>query len=88
MAHGPYRFAGAALLPWPVIAAAELCFLPLLAYLIGRALLRERNRNFPMLVIVALLWGIDAWFLEALRRGYPALAAVRSPPASASCCCW
>jgi len=71
---GRIAFAAAGLLPWPVIAAAELCFLPLLAFLIGRALLRERNRNFPMLVIVALLWGIDAWFMEALRRGDPALA--------------
>jgi uncharacterized protein involved in response to NO len=71
---GRVAFAAAGLLPWPVIAAAELAFLPLLAFLIGRALLRERNRNFPMLVIVALLWGIDAWFLEALRRGDPALA--------------
>ncbi len=71
---GRIAFAAASLLPWSVVAAAELCFLPLLAFLIGRALLRERNRNFPMLVIVALLWGIDAWFMEALRRGNPALA--------------
>jgi uncharacterized protein involved in response to NO len=71
---GRVAFAAAGLLPWPAIAGAELCFLPLLAFLIGRALLRERNRNLPMLVIIALLWGIDAWFLEALRRGDPALA--------------
>jgi uncharacterized protein involved in response to NO len=71
---GRIAFAAAGQLPWPVIAAAELCFLPLLAFLIGRVLLRERNRNFPMLVIVALLWGIDAWFLEAIRRGDPMLA--------------
>ena len=63
---GRLAFAVAAALPWPVIAAAELAFLPLLACLIGRALLRERNRNFPMLVIVAVLWGIDAWFLWAV----------------------
>jgi len=71
---GRIAFAAAGLLPWPVLAAAELCFLPLLAFLIGRSLLRERNRNFPMLVIVALLWGIDAWFLEAIRRGDAVLA--------------
>jgi uncharacterized protein involved in response to NO len=63
---GRVAFAGAAFLPWSAIAAAELAFLPLLAFLIGRSLLRERNRNFPMLVIVAVLWGIDAWFLWAL----------------------
>lgn len=71
---GRIAFASAGLLPWPVVAAAELAFLPLLAFLIGRVLLRERNRNFPMLVIVLLLWGIDAWYLEALRRGDPVLA--------------
>jgi uncharacterized protein involved in response to NO len=71
---GRLAFAASAWLPWPAVTAIELAFLPLLAFLIGRALLRERNRNFPMLVIVALLWGIDAWFLEAIRRGDPALA--------------
>lgn len=63
---GRIAFAAAACLPWPVIAAAELAFLPLLAFLIGRSLIRERNRNFPMLVIVAVLWAIDAWFLWAV----------------------
>ena len=71
---GRVALAASVLLPWPAVAAIELAFLPLLAFLIGRALLRERNRNFPMLLIVALLWGIDAWFLEAIRRGDPALA--------------
>ena len=71
---GRLAFAGAAVLPWPVLAAAELAFLPVLAFLIGRSLLRERNRNFPMLVIVAVLWGIDAWFLQALAASDYALA--------------
>ncbi len=66
---GRLAFAGAGTLPWPAIAVAELSFLPLLAFLIGRSLLRERNRNFPMLVIVAVLWGIDAWFLQAAAAG-------------------
>ena len=63
---GRVAFASAAVLPWPAVAAAELAFLPLLAFLIGRSLVQERNRNFPMLVIVAVLWGIDGWFLWAL----------------------
>jgi uncharacterized protein involved in response to NO len=63
---GRIAFAGAAFLPWALVAAAELAFLPLLAFLIGRSLIRERNRNFPMLVIVSVLWGIDAWCLGAL----------------------
>ena len=66
---GRLAFAGAAVLSWPVLAVAELAFLPVLAFLIGRSLIRERNRNFPMLVIVAVLWGIDAWFLQALAVG-------------------
>lgn len=63
---GRVAFASAAVLPWPAVAAAEIAFLPLLAFLIGRSLVQERNRNFPMLVIVAVLWGIDGWFLWAL----------------------
>jgi len=66
---GRIAFAAAAWLPWAVIAAAELGFLPLLAFLIGRSLIRERNRNFPMLLIVAALWLIDAWCLWALAAG-------------------
>lgn len=73
---GRVAFAGAAALPWPVIAASELAFLPLLAFLIGRSLLRERNRNFPMLVIVAVLWAIDAWFLWALAASEYAQAGI------------
>jgi uncharacterized protein involved in response to NO len=66
---GRIAFAAAAVLPWAAIAALELAFLPVLAFLIGRSLLRERNRNFPMLVIVAVLWGIDAAFLRAAAAG-------------------
>jgi uncharacterized protein involved in response to NO len=71
---GRLAIAAATCLSWPVIAAAELAFLPLLAYLVGRTLLRERNRNFPMLVIVAALWGLDAWFLWAAASGHFAQA--------------
>jgi uncharacterized protein involved in response to NO len=66
---GRIAFAAAAALPWAAIAALELAYLPVLAFLIGRSLLRERNRNFPMLVIVAVLWGIDAAFLRAAAAG-------------------
>jgi uncharacterized protein involved in response to NO len=71
---GRAAFAGAAWLPWPAVAVVELSFLPLLAFLIGRSLIRERNRNLPMLFIVATLWGVDAWFLQALAAGDYALA--------------
>src|SRR5687768_5030881 len=37
---GRVAFASAAVLPWPAVAAAELAFLPLLAFLIGRSLVQ------------------------------------------------
>ncbi|MGE0582735.1 MAG: NnrS family protein [Steroidobacteraceae bacterium] len=71
---GRLAFAAAGSLPPLVLALAELGFLPMLAFMIGRSLLRERNRNFPMLVIIAVLWGIDAWFLYAATTGDYSLA--------------
>lgn len=73
---GRIAFAAAAWLPWSGIAAAELGFLPLLAFLIGRTLIREHNRNFPMLLVVAALWFIDAWCLWALAAGDEQLAGI------------
>lgn len=66
---GRLAFAAAAEVPPLALAIAELAFLPMLAFLIGRSLLRERNRNFPMLIIVGVLWAIDAWFLYAVTSG-------------------
>jgi uncharacterized protein involved in response to NO len=71
---GRVAFAAAGSLPPVVLVVAELAFLPMLAFMIGRSLLRERNRNFPMLIIIAVLWGIDAWFLYAITSGDFALA--------------
>ena len=71
---GRVAFAASAVLPPIGLAVAELAFLPMLAFMIGRSLLRERNRNFPMLVIIAVLWAIDAWFLRAIAAGDFALA--------------
>jgi len=66
---GRLAFAAAGFLPVALVAALELAYLPALAFLIGRSLLRERNRNFPMLVIVAVLWGVDAAFLRSAFAG-------------------
>lgn len=71
---GRVAFAAAGALPPLWLAVCELSFLPLLAFLIGRTLLRTRNRNFPMLIIIAVLWAIDAWFLYAIANGELALA--------------
>lgn len=66
---GRIAFATAAWLPPVWLVVCELSFLPVLAFLIGRTLLRTRNRNFPMLIIVTVLWAIDAWFLYAITTG-------------------
>ena len=43
---------------WPalLISVVDLAFLPALALFIARPLLREHNRNTPLLVILGLLW--------------------------------
>jgi len=71
---GRIAFAATGSLPPLWLAVCELSFLPLLAFLIGRTLLRTHNRNFPMLIIIAVLWAIDAWFLYSITNGEFALA--------------
>lgn len=71
---GRVAFASASFLGPVWLAVAELAFLPALAFLVGRTLLRNRNRNFPMLLVLAALWAVDAWFLRALALGDPAQA--------------
>ena len=50
-------------------AALDLAFLPYLAALIGPALLRERNRNTPLLAVVAFLWFCNVAFYGAIATG-------------------
>ncbi|HPF27852.1 MAG TPA: NnrS family protein, partial [Steroidobacteraceae bacterium] len=52
---GRLAFAGASWLPLPVVAVAELLFLPVIATLIAPPILRERNRNAAMLLVLTLL---------------------------------
>jgi uncharacterized protein involved in response to NO len=49
---------------WPLlaIATADLAFLPTLAVLVGVPLLRSRNRNTPLLAVLAALWACNAAF--------------------------
>ena len=57
---GRVAFIAMAVLPRPVIAVADLAFLPALALVVGRALLATRNRrNYPVLAIVIALWLAD-----------------------------
>ena len=61
---------------WPPVltAAVDLTFLPSLAALIVRPLLRSQNRNTPLLLVLGLLWVADLIFHVALIRHDPPLA--------------
>ena len=71
---GRVAFMAAGTLPFPLVAAVELAFLPLLAGLIAPALLRSTNRNTPMLAVLLVFWLCDATFLYALYTADPPLA--------------
>jgi uncharacterized protein involved in response to NO len=60
--------------PAPLLAAADLSFLPVLAFLVGAPLLRPRNRNAVLLVALGVLWLTDLIFHVALIRKNPVLA--------------
>jgi uncharacterized protein involved in response to NO len=66
---GRVAFAFAASLSPHLVAAAELAFLPLLALFLAVPLLRARNRNTPLLLVLAALWLADATFLCATATG-------------------
>jgi len=53
---------------WPrsLTAAVDLAFLPLLAALVARPLLRSQNRNTPLLLVLGLLWLTNLAFHVAL----------------------
>jgi uncharacterized protein involved in response to NO len=57
-----------------LVAVFELSLLPGLAMLIAPPLLRTRNRNRPLLAVLAVLWMLDAAFLVAVSRADVALA--------------
>jgi len=71
---GRAAFVLAGVLPVWLVVASELAFLPGLAVLLAPPLLRSRNRNTPLLVVLAALWLTDAAFLTALVRQDPVLA--------------
>jgi uncharacterized protein involved in response to NO len=61
---------------WPawLVTALDLAFLPALTLLVARPLLHERNRNTPLLLVLALLWACNVLFHLALARHDPPLA--------------
>jgi uncharacterized protein involved in response to NO len=50
-------------------AALDLAFLPFLAALIAPPLLREKNRNTPLLAVIAVLWLCNLAFYQAIAAG-------------------
>lgn len=61
---------------WPpaLVALVDVMFLPAIALLIAPLLLREGNRNTPLLAVLAVLSLANAFFHVALARGNAPLA--------------
>jgi uncharacterized protein involved in response to NO len=66
---GRAAFAFAAYLSPHWVTVVELAFLPLIAVFIALPLLRSRNRNTPLLLVLVALWLADATFLCAVATG-------------------
>jgi Uncharacterized protein involved in response to NO len=71
---GRLAFAMAPWIPFALLAVCELALLPLLAGLIAPPLLRQRNRNTPLLAVLAAFWLADAVFLHAVYGADPGRA--------------
>ena len=63
---GRIAVATSRLWPLPAVAALDLAFLPALAALVMPPLVRARNRNTPLLAVLAALWASDAGFYWGL----------------------
>ena len=66
--------ASSSLWPAALIAVVDLAFFPALGVLVARPLLRSRNRNTPLLAVLAVLWLTDLVFQIGLMRNNPPLA--------------
>jgi uncharacterized protein involved in response to NO len=64
----------ASLWPLSAVAGIDLLFLPGLAAFVLPPLIRARNRNTPLLAVLAALWVTDVAFYWGLFRGDAALA--------------
>jgi uncharacterized protein involved in response to NO len=71
---GRLAFAAQGTLPWWLVASCELLFLPSLVLLVAPPLLRSRNRNTPLLAVLAAIWLADGYFMLSLRDADPAAA--------------
>lgn len=66
---GRIAFGLTARLPIPLLAAAELAFLPGVMLLLAPSLFRSGNRNTPLLVVLFAFWAMDALFLYGMATG-------------------
>lgn len=57
-----------AMWPFAVVAAADLTFLPVLGIFLARPLIRERNRNTPLLLVLLVLFLCNVGFHVGLYR--------------------
>jgi uncharacterized protein involved in response to NO len=71
---GRLAIATASLWPLPAVAALDLLFFPGLMILVSRPLLRARNRNTPLLAVLAALWAVDGAYYWGLLHSDPALS--------------
>src|SRR4026207_1552223 len=71
---GRLAFAAASVLPVGLVALFDLAFMPALGGILVPPLVRARNRNSPLLVVLAGIWLTDVVFLYALMRDDPLLA--------------
>lgn len=65
---GRIAVATSELWPFPLVAALDLSFLPAIAALVAPPLVRARNRNTPLLAVLAALWVADAAFYWGLSH--------------------
>lgn len=58
----------------PLLAVAELSFIPALALTLAPSLLNSGNRNMPMLFVLAAFWICDAAFILGMHGTDPAMS--------------
>jgi len=71
---GRVLVATSALWPLALVATVDLLFIPALALLVLPPLVRARNRNTPLLAVLAALWSTDVAFYVGLGSDDTALA--------------
>ena len=71
---GRFAFFMGNVLPDPLLAVAELSFVPALALTLAPSLLNSGNRNMPMLFVLAAFWICDAAFVLGMYRTDPVLS--------------